>query len=539
VPPGIPANELQDLNDRSRIQLEDGSRVQNPLPLPPYLGADNTLRAGDTTEEVIGCLSYDYGRYEVHPTEDVEFTRVNEREAAPAETEGKVEIAAFNVLNYFTTLDEGAPVCGPEENQDCRGADSAEEFVRQRDKIIDAILSLDADVVGLMEIENHAGDVPIADLVSGLNGDVSVASLLGSDESAANGPAWAYIPTGAIGTDAIRVGFIYKPDRVTPVGDYAILDSDVDPMFIDELNRPALAQTFELTTGGARFTAAVNHLKSKSSDCDDYDDPDTGDGQGNCNQTRTMAAIALANWLATDPTGSGDSDFLIIGDLNSYAMEDPIVALEDFGFTDLVEHFVDPVPYSYVYYGQAGYLDHSLASPDAYLRTMGTTVWHINADEPNALNYNDYNQPGLYNPDAFRSSDHDPVLVGFCDFIPPEVTVTVRPEKLWPPNHKYVTVEADVTAIDNIDPNPLIELVSVTSNEPDNGLGDGDTENDIVIIDTFTIDLRAERAGPKSEYAGDGRIYYITYVATDDCGNSSPPTTATVWVPHDMGKGGK
>ncbi len=538
VEPGADAIAMQDLNDRSRIQLEDGSRVQNPLPLPPYLGPDNTLRAGDTTEVVIGCLSYDYGRYELHPTQEVSFARVNEREAAPAETNGKVEIAAFNVLNYFTTLDNSGPICGPEENQDCRGADTPEEFVRQRDKIIDAILKLDADVIGLMELENHPGDVPIADLVTGLNGDASVASLLAGVESGSNGPAWAYIPTGAIGTDAIRVGFIYKPARVTPVGDYAILDSTVDPGFIDALNRPALAQTFELTTGGARFTAAVNHLKSKSSDCDDYGDPDIGDGQGYCNQTRTQAATALANWLATDPTGSGDSDFLIIGDLNSYAMEDPIVALEDSGFTDLVEHFVDPVPYSYVYFGQAGYLDHSLASPDAFARTMGTTVWHINADEPSALDYNNYNQPGLYNPDAFRSSDHDPVLVGFCDFIPPELEVSVSPEKLWPPNHKYVEVKADVTATDNIDPDPDIELVAVTSNEPDNGLGDGDTENDIVILDDFTFNLRAERAGPKSAYEGDGRIYYITYKATDDCGNSTT-TSAMVWVPHDMGKGGK
>ena len=157
---------------------------------------------------------------------------------------------------------------------------------------------------------------------------------------------------------------------------------------------------------------------------------------------------------------------------------------------------------------------------------------------PRALDYNDYNQPGLYNPDAYRSSDHDPVLVGFCDFEPPELTVSVKPDKLWPPNHKYVTVEADVTATDNIDPNAFIELASVTSNEPDNGLGDRDTENDIVIIDTYTIDLRAERAGPKSEYEGDGRIYYITYRATDDCGNSTM-STAMVWVPHDMGKGGK
>ena len=69
---------------------------------------------------------------------------------------------------------------------------------------------------------------------------------------------------------------------------------------------------------------AVNHLKSKGSPCDDVGDPDPGDGAGNCNLTRTGAAEALVDWLAGDPTGSGDPDFLIIGDLNSYDKEDPI-----------------------------------------------------------------------------------------------------------------------------------------------------------------------------------------------------------------------
>ncbi len=131
-----------------------------------------------------------------------------------------------------------------------------------------------------------------------------------------------------IGTDAIRVGLIYKPAKVTPVGPFKVLTSAVDPRFIDTRSRPALAQTFQENATGARFTVVVNHLKSKGSACADIGDPDAGDGQGNCNVTRTNAAKALVDWLATDPTGSGDPDFLIIGDLNSYAMEDPIDAIK-------------------------------------------------------------------------------------------------------------------------------------------------------------------------------------------------------------------
>ena len=141
-------------------------------------------------------------------------------------------------------------------------------------------------------------------------------------------------------------------------------------------------------------------------------DPDTGDGQGNCNLTRTSAALAEANWLATDPTGSGDPDFLIMGDLNAYAMEDPITTLEGAGYTDLIEAFEGAGAYSYVYQGQAGYLDHALANPSLAPKVADATIWHINADEPRVLDYNEeYNPPSLYSPDAYRSSDHDPVLV--------------------------------------------------------------------------------------------------------------------------------
>jgi hypothetical protein len=280
----------------------------------------------------------------------------------------------------------------------------------------------------------------------------------------------------------------------------------------------------------------VNHLKSKGTPCtdpaiDDPLDPDTGDGQGNCNLTRQAAAIALTGWMATDPTDSGDPDFFIIGDLNSYAKEDPIIAIENAGYTNLVEAFAGQWAYSYIFDGLAGYLDHSLASSSADPQVMGATVWHINTDEPSVIDYNtEYKPQDLYTATPYRSSDHDPVIVGFCDAIPPEVSVSVTPDMLWPPNHKYVTVKATVSVSDNIDPNPLLEFVSVTSNEPDDGEDDGDTVNDIVIRNDFTFRLRAERSG-----VGTGRIYTITYRATDACGNSTE-ATATVTVPLSLGE---
>ncbi len=141
--------------------------MQNPLPLPPYVGPDNTLRkGGDTIEGLTGNLSYSFGAYEIHPTEAVSFTRVNERPDVP-DVGGALQVASFNVLNYFTTLDGSGDICGPLEDQGCRGADSEFEFERQRAKLVAAISMLDAEVVGLVEIENHPADDPLADLVDG------------------------------------------------------------------------------------------------------------------------------------------------------------------------------------------------------------------------------------------------------------------------------------------------------------------------------------------------------------------------------------
>ena len=536
--PGSP-QEIQATQDflLDKITLDDGRSTQNPDPAIHPNGnvfdLTNLFRGGDTVSNVTGVIDYSFGLYRIQPTQGADYASVNPRTTQPPDVGGSLKVSSFNVLNYFTTIDTGAFICGPAGNQECRGADDANELSRQRAKIVAAMSAIDADIFGLTEIENNPADVPTADLVSGLN-DVFGAGT------------YDYIATGAIGGDAIRVALIYKPASVTPVGSYAVLDSTVDPRFVDTKNRPTLAQTFMENSTGGVFTVAINHLKSKGSDCNDLSDPDTGDGAGNCNLTRTAAAQALVDWLASDPTGSGDSDFLIIGDLNSYDKEDPIDAIKagpddvagtSDDYTDLAFQYQGEDAYSYVFDGQTGYLDYSLASASLASQITGAADWHINADEPDLIDYDTtFKQPAqdaIYAPDAYRSSDHDPVITGLdvCDEIAPTFgNVSVTPNVLWPANHKYVDITATVTASDNFDPNPTITLVSITSNEPDNGLGDGDTSNDIVIVDDFHFKLRAERSG-----GGTGRIYTITYKVTDACGNSAT-TIVTVNVPHSKPK---
>ncbi|NLG99970.1 MAG: ExeM/NucH family extracellular endonuclease [Chloroflexi bacterium] len=509
------------------ITLDDGRTPQNPDPaIHPNGGVfdlNNLFRGGDTVKNLTGVMDYSFGLYRIQPTQGAEYTPANPRPEQPEDVGGSLKVASFNVLNYFLTIDTGDWICGPSGKMECRGADDEEELERQRAKIIAALAKINADVVGLIEIENDADDAAAADLAAGLN------AVLGDG-------TYDYIPTGFIGTDAIKQAILYKPGTVTPAGSYALLDSTVDSRFLDDKNRPALAQTFVENSTGGVFTVAVNHLKSKGSDCNDVDDPDLGDGAGNCNITRTQAAAALVDWLASDPTGSGSSNFLIIGDLNSYDKEDPIDTIKAAGYTDLIYAYQGEYAYSYVFDGQTGYLDHALASESLTPQVTGATIWHINADEPDLIDYDtSFKQPAqdaIYAPDPFRASDHDPVIAGLalCETVAPTLEVSVSPDTLWPANHKYVDVTAAVTAADNFDPNPTIELVSVTSNEPDDGSDDGNTVNDIAIVDDFHFKLRAERSG-----TGTGRVYTITYKVTDACGNETVQS-AEVRVPLNKGK---
>ena len=398
--PGAAANAVEAQNNRSRIVLDDANGQQNIDPtLYPQggLSATNPLRVGDSLAGLTGILDFRFALYRIQPIGPIAFDHTNPRPAAPDPVGGNLKIASFNVLNYFNGdgLGGGFPTS--------RGADTPAEFQRQRAKEISALTAMNANVVGLMEMENDAGEhSAVADLVAGLN-------------DATGAGTYDYVNTGVIGTDEIKVALIYKPAAVTPVGDWKIITSSVDPRFDETKSRPSLAQTFRDNATGRKFTVVVNHLKSKSSAC--AGDPDTGDGSGDCNLTRTRAAAALVDWLKTDPTGSGDPDYLLIGDMNAYTFESPIQTFVDGGLTNLVRKYDGLAGYSYVFDGESGYLDHALATPSFESQVTGVGHWHINPDESAALDYNvefkSANQVNtFYSSGPYRSSDHDPVLIG-------------------------------------------------------------------------------------------------------------------------------
>ncbi|WP_346348611.1 ExeM/NucH family extracellular endonuclease [Cupriavidus sp. WKF15] len=301
-------------------------------------------------------------------------------------------MAAFNVLNYFNGNGQGSGFDAP----DNRGAKSPAEFARQEAKLLAALRALDADVIGLMEVENN-----------GFGPRSAVQRL-----AALLGPDWRAVEPGTprLGLDAIAVALLYNQRIVRPIG------APVTTV-LEARSRQPLAQVFApVGSPSNAFTVVVNHLKSKS--CTDAEGPDRdqGDGQGCWNATRLQAARALAEWLKTLPAGPAGAGTLVIGDLNSYAGEDPVSLLAREGYADMIARLAGRDAYTYVFDGQAGYLDYALADAALATRVRAVSIWHANADEPSAFGYaqayrSAAQQQRYYAPDAWRASDHDPVLV--------------------------------------------------------------------------------------------------------------------------------
>jgi predicted extracellular nuclease len=368
--PGVDAAK----NVRRTLLLDDGSNVQDPTPVP--YTSPRTLRVGDTAFGVTGVLGYGFGKYRLQPTRPIGFLRTNPRLPAPLPVGGDVKVASLNTLNWFTTIGS-------------RGATTVAERDRQLAKLVSAIKGLNADVVGLMEVENN-GQTALNTLLDALNAQVGAGT-------------YAALTHPYPGTDLIQPALIYKQAKITPVG---VARSSTDPVF----RRPPLIQTFRRKSGGQSFTMIVNHFKSKGCDGATGPDLDQGDGQSCFNDERIRQAKAVLGLIDTMKLPNP----LVIGDLNAYGEEDPIHTLESGGLTSVTKRFVpSPLRYSYVFDGLSGELDHAMASKQLLKRVTGATIWHINADEARILDYNtEFNPPSLYAPDAFRSSDHDPLLIG-------------------------------------------------------------------------------------------------------------------------------
>lgn len=429
--------------EASLLTIEDDNSNSYPDDISyfPTFSYANAIRVGDTVTAA-GPLNYSFGTYRINPTDVITVT--SGREANPVVTEGNLSIATFNVLNYFNgeVTDGGEVTFDYDAN---RGAEDETEFALQEGRIVEAIVGLNADVVGLMEIENDGfgDDSAIQALVTAINAE------LAEEEQ------YTFVSTAdssIIGTDAITVGLLYRASVVVPAGDAQIVDMPIQQIDEDSVAqmRAALVQTFTHVESEKTFAVAVNHFKSKGSECAEdlaEDVSDTDVIQGSCNALRVSAAITLAEALADE---SMPERVLILGDLNAYSAEDPVALLTDYtpedrgytiktaintdmdegesvevetsyGYHNLAEEF-DADGYSYWYYGteQVGSLDHVLASEAFLADAVDGAHWNINSPEVYQLTYD---QALTYYPDEdgyaftdvgpYKSSDHDPFIATF------------------------------------------------------------------------------------------------------------------------------
>lgn len=446
-------------NQQNQLVVEtDAKAPDGVLPwFPGFNAEDGYLRIGDKLNGLEGALGYSYNLFRLVARNRIDASQIDhsgwDRVETPELAEaGDLRVASFNVLNFFTTVVGGD--ANPTGSN--RGTPTVAEFELQRTKIVSAITRLNADVVGLMEIENNGyGDnSAIANLVAALNA---------AQPDEADHYRWIASPDGKpIGTDAITVGLIYRPAKVTPEGAASLIalpvqqaeavDASGKPVTINQGMRESLVQRFSSPKGDAPLTLVVNHLKSKGSACfEDYPDYATADpldGQGHCNALRVSAAKVLGEHLK-DLAG----DLLLIGDMNAYGMEDPIRVLTDYdpaaqarqimsasfttlagqpfeesgstlgkgyGFVNLNTRFHGTDTYSYSYEGELGNLDHALANPSLAAKVIGIEDWHINSAESNFFEYGSkYSGQLAKSEGPFSASDHDPVLVAIQYPLPP------------------------------------------------------------------------------------------------------------------------
>lgn len=449
-------------NAKRAVTLDDGASsnftassfvpaVCGTRPIPCLLNSDLTPAYVSTTKPVrVGeaatfsapvVVDFRFSLWRFQPTAQVvgpdnatspaSFT--NTRTAAPDNGDinqlgtADLKVASFNVLNYFTDLGDQDPTClayydrddnGVTVRDGCdrRGAWDAGDLARQTEKEVSAISALDADVVGLMEIENsakfgHPRDTALAALVAALN-------------AKAGAGTWAFVPSStdlpsADDQDFITSAIIYQPAKVMRVDRSRALGDQSGPTQAFGNAREPIAQTFRTKTGkGDKFLFVVNHFKSKGSAGPFPGDEDSGDGQGASVTSRILQAQALRDWVPAVAAEYGAKGIVMAGDYNSYTMEDPLDVLYKAGYTDVGSTF-DPSSYSYSFSGLSGSLDHILVNDYALRMSTGADHWNINSGESLALEYSRYNyhSTDFHQSGPYRSSDHDPVVLGLKAFV--------------------------------------------------------------------------------------------------------------------------
>ncbi len=458
---------------------------------PDALGLPNESVPAGAEVSATGPLSFSFGDYQIHPT-TFSFSGATEPRPVRDRIAGEFTVATQNMFRLFEGQSDFA--------------DRVTKFSMQIRDILGA-----PDIIAVQEVEN-------------LSALQALANKIQTDDAGI-----VYMPYLVEGNDVggIDVGFLVRNtvqvNAVTQLGANEIFSFDNSLLH----DRPPLLLVGEFLVSGSPVPISVLGLHQRSLSGIE------GSQSTRIRLKRQTQATSVSLMVDSLQTANPNINLVVTGDFNAYQFTD--------GYADVLGQIMgtpadntqaqlpgtDEVApdlsneilslpteeqYSFVFRGSAQSLDHMLVSELLQSKVSGIEYARGNADVPSTL-INDNSTP-------LRSSDHDG-LVLFLDLTPPEIVVNPDPAQLWPPNHKYNTFNISdfvVSVNDNGSSDISLDdvfVTSVTSDEPENGRGDGNTTNDIVIVDCQTVDLRAERDG-----RGNGRVYTIHLAAEDLSGNT-------------------
>lgn len=563
------AVELAKDNAANRVYLEsDGKAPNGQIPYYPDFAKDadqdgsseQHIRLGSRVEGLQGVVAYSYNEYRLIATNEVDntnFVTSGEgfdvaRKDAPAIADSDLRIASFNVLNYFNSVADSGHENPTGQN---RGATNLDEFLIQQAKIVAAMNKMDADIIGLMEVENNGfGDSSaVKNLVDALNAEIEDAEDHYTYVEIADQDKYQ---DEYFGSDAIMVAILYRANEVTPKEAAKVIvtpeqhieentitrgdDAEGNPAY-DKYQRHSLLQTFTVKETGKDLSVVVNHFKSKGSECIEewiagVEDSEPADLQGNCNNFRVSAANVVGDALK-----GIEGDVLVMGDLNAYGMEDPLLTLTDYskekygrdiytaayttigggelqvektkiekgyGYHNLntVLHGADT--FSYTYSGELGNLDHALASNSLAQKVVAIEDWHINSLESNLFEYSSkYTGDMPKYKDAFSASDHDPVIIAI-DFPDTDIDLPSSGENLavevrLPPN----AVVGDIVTVS------LTEATQAASSTSDADGYEASATLTQTDIDARSVSVEFDKAPTEGQYVLEEKV-------TDSTGNT-------------------
>lgn len=364
-------------NSKAQLTLDDGITTSYYTPIL-FADINGTRRTGERINNLQAVVDYASSKFILYPAKTPVFYG-NPRPTAPTELGNyNLKVCAANLEIFL--VESYDPTYGGPSND----AQSAKQLT----KITAAMLAIDADIYGLVEVQE--GQAALIKLVNAMN-------------STTSSGRYNYInDNGTSSGTYTKAAYIYRTDKVSP---YLSLKNNDNP---SPYNRKK-AQAFTLKSNNERFIFSINHFKAKSG-CSSAtgSDADKHDGQSCYNATRVTEAKSTLNFMNGNKSYYNDEDVLVMGDLNAYGKEDPIQTLIQGGLIDLHRAFHADSTYSYVYSSEAGYLDHALASISLAKQITGVSVFHVNSDEQTMFGYSG----SAYQPNMYRYSDHDPVVVG-------------------------------------------------------------------------------------------------------------------------------